>query len=340
AGIAVIAAQQGAGARAGRAGVAGGTRIAVIARGGVGNVHAPRLGPAGVVGAEVAVVAAERRAAHTLPAGAGVVRGAGVGIVAGGPVGGVHAPRLGPAGVVGAEVVVVAAPPRPHALPARAGVARRAGVVIVAGPGPGRIHAARRRVAGVRRAHVGVVARSRRPGTAAEQAGVGHRARIAVVAGFRVEAREPADARRVAGRVAADAPRRAGRARGGRQAGGGAAVAVEPVAVVALLERVEEAVAADLDCLPGDGEEVGLDTAPGESCSLDPEEVRAAGAARDAVVDMRIADEPRRGRRGRRVPDEEGADAAPERAREAGCADGVRHVDATRAVRLEDVDAV
>src|SRR5207237_126785 len=222
---AAAAGQRGAGARAGRAGVAGGTRIAVVARGGVGSVHAPRLGPTGVVGAEVAVVAAERRAAHTLPAGAGVVRGAGVGIVAGGPVGGVHAPRLRPARVVradvavvtarrraaharaaradvdrragiavvaggrvrrvhaarrrvarviGAHVVVVAAAPRPHALPARAGIARRAGVVIVAGPAPGRIHAARRRIAGVRRAHVGVVTRSRRPGTAAATAGVGH----------------------------------------------------------------------------------------------------------------------------------------------------------------------
>src|SRR5439155_1035919 len=211
--VAVVAAQQGAGAGAAGAGVAGGTRIAVVAGGGVGGVHTTRVGPAGVVGADVAVVAGRRCAAHTLPAGAGVVRRAGVGILAGRRVGGVHAPRLGPAGVVGADVAVVA--------------------------------------------------RSRRPGTAAEQAGVGHRACIAVVAGLRVETREPAGARGVAGRVAADAPRRAGRAGGVPPAGGGAAVAVDPVAVVALLERVEEAVATDLDRLPGDGEEVGLDAAPG-----------------------------------------------------------------------------
>src|SRR5438093_12819406 len=101
--IAVIAAQQGAGARAGRAGVAGGTRIAVVAGGGVGSVHAPRLGPAGVVGAEVAVVAAERRTAHPRTAGGGVVRGAGVGVVAGGRVGGVPAAGRRAGGVGGAE---------------------------------------------------------------------------------------------------------------------------------------------------------------------------------------------------------------------------------------------
>src|SRR5207253_1913663 len=199
---------------------------------------------AGVVGAEVAVVATPWRS-DTPPARAGVAGRARVEVVTRRGVRRMHAPGQRVAGVVRARVpIVAAARGAAYAPAARTGVAGRAAVVIVAGPGPGRIHAARRRIAGVRRAHVGVVTRSRRPGTAAEQAGVGHGARIAVVARTRVEAREPADARRVAGRIAADAPHRAGSPGGVSPARGGAAVAVERVAVVALLERVEDAVAA------------------------------------------------------------------------------------------------
>src|SRR5262249_21781371 len=65
-----------------RAPVAAGTRVAVVARGGVGDVHAAAARVAEVVGARVAVVA-ERGASHAHPARAHVGRGAGVAVVAG-----------------------------------------------------------------------------------------------------------------------------------------------------------------------------------------------------------------------------------------------------------------
>src|SRR5207247_10346330 len=67
-----------------------------------------RSGAAGVVGAEVAVVAVQGRSAGAAPGGAGVVGGAGVAVVAGGVVVRVHAATSGGARVVGTGVPVVA----------------------------------------------------------------------------------------------------------------------------------------------------------------------------------------------------------------------------------------
>src|SRR5207244_5251582 len=124
--------------------------VGIVAGRRVGGVHAPRLGPAGVVGADVAVVAAPWRS-HTPPAGAGVAGGARVEVVTRGGVRRVHAPGQR-ARVIRADVAVVTVPPRADTAAAYTRVSRRAGVVIVARPGPGRIHAARCRITGVRRA--------------------------------------------------------------------------------------------------------------------------------------------------------------------------------------------
>src|SRR5439155_6885836 len=91
-------------------------------------------------------------------------------------------------------------------------------------------------------------------------------------------------------------------------AGRRAAVAVHRVAVVALLARLDHAVAADRDLLPEDGPEVRLDAAGRQPRALDAEEVRAARATRDRMQHRRIPDEAGGRRRRGRVPLVPGAD--------------------------------
>src|SRR5207247_2596843 len=127
-------------ARARLAHVSGRADVAVVAGASVGRVRAARSGVARIVGAWVAVIAAQQSAAAGA-AGAGVAGGTRIAVVTGGGVGGVHTTRVGPAGVVGADVAVVAARRcAAHTLPAGAGVVRRAGVGIVAGRRVGGVH--------------------------------------------------------------------------------------------------------------------------------------------------------------------------------------------------------
>src|SRR5439155_507760 len=241
------------------AGVGLGAGITIGARAAVGLVRvgagaARRIADAGVV----ALV--ERGADDGVRSRAGA-RLAGVGLRAGIAVGAsdavgqdmMLAARPGRAAVGRARVAVVAVRRgAADAAPGRAPVVRRAGVAVVAGRRVVRVHAADRRIAGVVRARVIVVAAERWPTDAgAVRALVGGGARAPVVTTASVEARHLADARPVAGAVVgADVPVVARRFGGLELAGRRAAVAVQRVAVVALLARVEEAVAADRSLLP------------------------------------------------------------------------------------------
>src|SRR5207249_2439347 len=82
--------------------------VAVVAGRRVVGVHAARGRIAGVVGADVAVVAVGREAADADSAAAPIIEGAGVPVAARGRVVGVDAPRGGVAAVVGAGVAVAA----------------------------------------------------------------------------------------------------------------------------------------------------------------------------------------------------------------------------------------
>src|SRR5439155_14330676 len=170
-----------------------------------------------------------------------------------------------------------------HAPATRAAVAGGGGVTVVARECIVQVLAAD----GGRRAEIGgadvlVVAATRPADAGARRAGVAHRADVAVGAGDAVvEAREAAGPRPVAGVVGADGRGGAGRAECLELAHGRAAVAVELVAVVALLTDVEDAVAADVDLLADDGEEVRLHAAGGQQRPLHAVEVGAAGAPGD-----------------------------------------------------------
>src|SRR5262249_6048951 len=132
------------------------------------------------------------------------------------------------------------------------------------------VRAARRRIAPVRGADVAVVAVERRRDAGARAvAGVG-RARVAVGAGA------------------------AGRLEG---AGGGAAVPVEDVAVVALFARIEDAVPAGGLLAHGRVEDVALDAARGEARPLDAEEVGGTRAPGERLVDPGTDDHAGRRRR-------------------------------------------
>src|SRR5205823_2460869 len=168
-----------------------------------------------------------------------------------------------------------------HAGAAGTGVGGRAGVAVIAWQGVRGVHAARRRVARVRRAHVGIVAVDRWPARTGVRGGAG----VAVVAGQRVRGASHAGGGAVAG-AAADA-RVVGAGLAGRLelAGRRAAVARGEVAVVALLAEVDDAVATDVRDLADDRAElVGLLPTGGEARTLDPNEVRTAGAADDRPV--------------------------------------------------------
>src|SRR5207249_3746726 len=163
---------------------------------------------------------------------------------------------------------------------ARAGVAGgTAGVH--EGVGRDRCGGDRRWAGGRRAAHAGAA------GT-----GVRRGAGVAVVAGQRVRGASHAGGGAVAG-AAADA-RVVGAGLAGRLelAGRRAAVARGEVAVVALLAEVDDAVATDVRDLADDRAElVGLLPTGGEARTLDPNEVRTAGAADDRLVRGRTADQ-------------------------------------------------
>src|SRR5439155_19141456 len=100
---------------------------------GVRRVQAARGRIARVVGAGIGVVAVGGRPADADAAGAGVRRGAGVAVGARRGVRRVHTARGRVAGVVGADITVVAVEGRAaDADAAGAGVGRRAGVAVVA----------------------------------------------------------------------------------------------------------------------------------------------------------------------------------------------------------------
>src|SRR5205823_3797686 len=118
-------------AHAAGAGVGRGAGVAVGAGCGVRRVHAARGGVTGLVGADVAVAAGGRRAADADAARARTGRGAGVAVGAGRRVGRVQTARGGVAGVVGADVAVVAVERRAaDADAARARVGRGTGVAV------------------------------------------------------------------------------------------------------------------------------------------------------------------------------------------------------------------
>src|SRR5439155_15165901 len=120
-------------AHAAGAGVGRGARVAVGAGRRVRRVHAARGRIARIVGADIRIVAVGGRAADADAAGAGVRRGAGVAVGAGRGVRRVHTARGRVAGVVGADVAIVAVEGRAaDADAAGAGVGRGAGVAVVA----------------------------------------------------------------------------------------------------------------------------------------------------------------------------------------------------------------
>src|SRR5207249_3728166 len=135
------------------------------------------------------------------------------------------------------------------------------------------------RGAEVGRAHVGVVAGVRHADARPVETGISHRADVAVVAraqGWRTAAADAGAVTRRGGQAHVRA--RARRPLRCELAGGRAAVAVQRVAVVALLARLDHAVAADRGLLPQDGPEIRHHTARREPRTLDAEEVRATRA--------------------------------------------------------------
>src|SRR5438309_613532 len=135
--------------RSSAASVTCGAGIAVVAGVGVVGVHATCLGVAGVGRTDVAIVAVGRRPAYACSVGTRVVCRTRVPVVAGVGVVGVHATRLGVAGVGRAHVAVVAVGRRPtHACSVGTGVVGRTRVAVVARVGGVRGYAAGRRVVG------------------------------------------------------------------------------------------------------------------------------------------------------------------------------------------------
>jgi len=145
--------------------VAGGAGVPVVARNGVVGEDATRCGVAGVVRADVVVVAHGRRATVAAAATASVVGGAGVPVVARVGVVRKDATRGRVAGVGGADVAVVADGRRTAvAGAAAAGVVGGAGATVIARAGVIGVDATRGRVARVVRAGVEIVAIQSRAG--------------------------------------------------------------------------------------------------------------------------------------------------------------------------------
>jgi len=143
--------------------VAGGAGVVVVARSIVVGVHAAGGGVAAVVGAEVAIVAVGRRAAHARPTAARVAGRTGVAVITRGGVVGVHAAGGGVAAVVGTDIAIVAVRRRAaHARPAAARVVSGTGVAVIARGRIVRVHAAGGGVAAVVGTDVAIVAGRRR----------------------------------------------------------------------------------------------------------------------------------------------------------------------------------
>lgn len=115
------------------AGVGPGAEIAIVTRRSVRAMPAARGGVAGVVGADIAVIAGGGTAARAAPVGAGVLDRAGVTVIARRRVAGVEASRGEITAVIRARIAVVTVR-RSTALATAcpADVADRAGVAIVA----------------------------------------------------------------------------------------------------------------------------------------------------------------------------------------------------------------
>src|SRR5262249_39808183 len=147
-------------ARSRLTGIALCTGVAVVAGRGVVRVHASARRVARIVGARIAIVTIQGRAAHADPATARVAGRARVAIVTrtrGGPV---LAAGAGITGVGRAGVAVVTVRGWAALAVARGAlISRRAGVAVGAGEGIVCVHAPLIRIAGVGGARIGVVAR-------------------------------------------------------------------------------------------------------------------------------------------------------------------------------------
>ncbi len=173
-------------ARAGRADVADGAAIAVIARCGVVGVGATRYFVTGISRAWIAVIAQRRRCHHgadAVAARAGVAAAAGVAVVAGQGVGYVDAAGADVAGVASAQVTVIASDCAARTQLRRALVAAGAGVAVIADVAVGTVDAARNSIATIGSARISVVATLGRCAAAgARRAHVARGAGVAVVA--------------------------------------------------------------------------------------------------------------------------------------------------------------
>src|SRR5262249_62088193 len=115
----------------------GGTAVVVVAPTVIRRVHAPRGRVAGIIGAGNAVVTVGGWPADARLVGTGIIGRAGVAVVAGRRVGRVHAARGGVAGIVGADVLIVAGGGRTaDARPMAAGGERTAPLPAPAQPPP------------------------------------------------------------------------------------------------------------------------------------------------------------------------------------------------------------
>lgn len=157
--VAVVTRQRGStNARSSRACIVSRARISVAAWVGVVDMHTAGCRVAGIVGANVGVVANQRRTAQAGSARTNIADCAGVAVAAWIGVVGVRAARGGVTPVVGADVAVAAIRRRTtHAYATGADVARGTSVTVAAGVGVVGEHAdaARARIC---RAHVAVVA--------------------------------------------------------------------------------------------------------------------------------------------------------------------------------------
>jgi len=169
--------------------VAHGAHVVVRALGVVVGVLATGVGVAGIVAADVAVVAVERLTAGAFAVGASFAGGTGIAVIARICVGVKNAAGCGVAGVVGADVEVGANNGLAGDAPApRTVVSVGAQVVIVAVAVPGLVEAAGLRVAAIFRARIRVVTiEPSAPFTLAVVAGVPHGADVPIGARRRVE---------------------------------------------------------------------------------------------------------------------------------------------------------
>ncbi len=185
AGVGVVTEDERSTTQAADAGVSISTRVTIVTGRCVGQIHTANGRITGVVGADVGVVASHCDAAQTRAACAGLALGAGVAVVADGCIGREDATAKRLAGVVGADLSVVAGQATPaQADAALTGVTHGADVAVFAGKGVGRVATADPRLARVVGARVAVIAVRVQAGFAGPRcAGVRYGARVPVVAG-------------------------------------------------------------------------------------------------------------------------------------------------------------